>query len=67
MRDLCKLTLASYFSLDSQSYSIMTRISAPVHFPINNSNPILNELSEERKLLERKNIEVSYDGMEVLL
>ena len=34
---------------------------------INNSNPILNEMSEERKILEKNDIEVSYDGMEVLL
>lgn len=33
---------------------------------INNTNPILNELGEERALLTRHGIEVAYDGMEVV-
>lgn len=32
---------------------------------INNTNPILNESSKERKILENKGIEVSYDGMSI--
>jgi len=34
---------------------------------INNTNPILREDSEERKLLESNEIEVSYDGMDIIL
>ncbi|HEY3326521.1 MAG TPA: pyrroloquinoline quinone biosynthesis protein PqqB [Novimethylophilus sp.] len=34
---------------------------------INNTNPILNEESAERKQLEAVGIEVSYDGMEITL
>jgi pyrroloquinoline quinone biosynthesis protein B len=34
---------------------------------INNTNPILNEESAERKQLEAAGIEVSYDGMEITL
>lgn len=34
---------------------------------INNTNPILNENSEERKILNNQNIEISYDGMEISL
>jgi pyrroloquinoline quinone biosynthesis protein B len=34
---------------------------------INNTNPILNEESVERKQLEAAGIEVSYDGMEITL
>ena len=32
---------------------------------INNTNPILDEDSAERKILEQANIEVSYDGLEI--
>jgi pyrroloquinoline quinone biosynthesis protein B len=32
---------------------------------INNTNPILDEESEERKVLEQNGIEVSYDGLEI--
>lgn len=32
---------------------------------INNTNPILNEDSPERKQLDAANIEVSFDGMEI--
>ncbi len=47
----------------------LSQIKGPrkVLIHINNSNPILNEMSEERKILEKNHIEVSYDGMEVLL
>lgn len=34
---------------------------------INNSNPILNENSDEAAVLKRHQIEVSYDGMEITL
>ena len=34
---------------------------------INNTNPILREDSDERKLLEENGIEVSYDGMDIIL
>ena len=34
---------------------------------INNTNPILNEESEERKFLNSNNIEVSYDGMDIII
>ena len=34
---------------------------------INNTNPILDEDSAERSVLEREGIEVAYDGMEVVL
>ena len=34
---------------------------------INNTNPILNEESDERMRLERAGIEVAYDGMEIVL
>jgi len=34
---------------------------------INNTNPILNEDSSEREVLKQHQIEVSYDGMEIVL
>ena len=34
---------------------------------INNTNPILNEESPQRKTLEAAGIEVSYDGMDIEL
>jgi len=34
---------------------------------INNTNPILDEDSEQRKILDTAGIEVSYDGMEIIL
>lgn len=34
---------------------------------INNTNPILREDSDERKALEKENIEVAYDGMDFVL
>jgi len=34
---------------------------------INNTNPMLDEDSEERRLLEREGIEVAFDGMEIAL
>ncbi len=34
---------------------------------INNTNPILDEASAERRTLEREGIEVAFDGMEIEL
>lgn len=34
---------------------------------INNTNPILDETSPERKRLEELGVEVSYDGMDIFL
>jgi pyrroloquinoline quinone biosynthesis protein B len=34
---------------------------------INNTNPILDEDSAERALLERRGVEVAYDGMSIEL
>ena len=34
---------------------------------INNTNPILREHSDERKILNSHNIEVSYDGMDIII
>lgn len=34
---------------------------------INNTNPILDESSDERMELDRHGIEVAYDGMEITL
>jgi pyrroloquinoline quinone biosynthesis protein B len=34
---------------------------------INNTNPILNEQSYERQVIEAAGIEVAYDGMELVL
>jgi pyrroloquinoline quinone biosynthesis protein B len=34
---------------------------------INNTNPILDEDSEQRKILDAADIEVSYDGLEINL
>lgn len=34
---------------------------------INNTNPILDENSDERAILQRQQIEVAFDGMEINL
>jgi len=34
---------------------------------INNTNPILREDSDERKILNSHNIEVSHDGMDIII
>ncbi len=34
---------------------------------INNTNPILDEDSAERAELDRRNVEVAYDGMSIVL
>ena len=34
---------------------------------INNTNPILDEDSRERRELDRAGVEVAYDGMEIVL
>jgi pyrroloquinoline quinone biosynthesis protein B len=33
---------------------------------VNNTNPILDETSSERRTLEREGIEVAFDGMELV-
>ena len=43
------------------------RASRKVLIHINNSNPILDEQSAERAELDRRGIEVAYDGMEIVL
>jgi pyrroloquinoline quinone biosynthesis protein B len=51
----------------------MMEILADMHKPrkilihINNSNPILNQDSEPRKILAQQKIEVAHDGMEITL
>lgn len=49
--------------------SILRELDKPrkILIHINNTNPILDEDSEQRKILARENIEVSYDGMELQL
>jgi len=43
------------------------RAERKVLIHINNSNPILDEASTQRRVLERHGIEVAYDGMEISL
>lgn len=43
------------------------RTSRRILIHINNTNPILNEQSRERGLVESAGIEVAYDGMEIVL
>ena len=47
----------------------LDRIHGPkkILIHINNSNPILNELSEERQILKNNGIGVAFDGMEITL
>ena len=47
----------------------LNKIAGPkkILIHINNSNPILNEKSIERKILIDNNIDVSFDGMEISL
>ncbi len=42
-------------------------ITRKIYIHINNSNPVLRDNSEERKIVESKGWEVSYDGMEINL
>lgn len=48
---------------------LLSRLDRPrkILIHINNTNPILNEASSERKTLEQAGIEVAYDGMEITL
>ncbi|WP_077001934.1 pyrroloquinoline quinone biosynthesis protein PqqB [Variovorax sp. KK3] len=46
---------------------LATKASRKVLIHINNSNPILDEASEQRRLLDGHGIEVAYDGMEITL
>ena len=43
------------------------KASRKVLIHINNTNPILNEASPERRELEAAGIEVAYDGMDITL
>lgn len=49
--------------------SVMKRLAKPrkILIHINNTNPILNEDSLERRELDKAGIEVAYDGMEIVL
>jgi pyrroloquinoline quinone biosynthesis protein B len=49
--------------------SVMEKLEKPrkILIHINNTNPILNENSAERKTLDRAGIEIAYDGMEINL
>ena len=42
-------------------------IKRRIYVHINNSNPVLDEMSEARKVSENAGWEVGYDGMEVRL
>ena len=55
--------------LDDLSIEELNKIDGPkkILIHINNSNPILNEKSYERKILSDNNIDVSFDGMEISL
>lgn len=54
---------------DGGMMSVMEKLDKPrkVLIHINNTNPILNEESPERKALDKAGIEVAYDGMEITL
>ncbi|HXF46861.1 MAG TPA: pyrroloquinoline quinone biosynthesis protein B, partial [Burkholderiaceae bacterium] len=43
----------------------LPRSTRRVLIHINNTNPILEEDSDERRELERLGVEVAYDGMEI--
>jgi pyrroloquinoline quinone biosynthesis protein B len=49
--------------------SVLEGLTRPrkVLIHINNTNPILDEESPERRQLNQKGIEVAYDGMEIWL
>ena len=55
--------------LDDLSIEELNKIDGPkkILIHINNSNPILNEKSYERKILSDNQIDVSFDGMEISL
>ena len=59
--------------LDQSSENGIMNMLKPLQKPrkilihINNTNPILDEESPERKQLEQAGIEVSYDGMDIIL
>ncbi|MCW8883636.1 MAG: pyrroloquinoline quinone biosynthesis protein B, partial [Motiliproteus sp.] len=46
---------------------LATQQARKILIHINNTNPILNEDSEERAELARQGVEVSWDGMEIEL
>jgi pyrroloquinoline quinone biosynthesis protein B len=49
--------------------SILNAMTKPrkILIHINNTNPILNEESEQRQILNNAGIEVAYDGMDIEL
>jgi pyrroloquinoline quinone biosynthesis protein B len=59
--------------LDQSSEKGMLSLIKPLEKPrkilihINNTNPILDENSPERKELDAAGIEVSYDGMDIII
>jgi len=59
------LALAEEQGLASLLATLPARRKILIH--INNTNPILNEASPERKSLEQQGIEVSWDGMVIAL
>ncbi len=54
---------------DNGMMEILRPMSKPrkILIHINNTNPILNETSEQRKILASEGIEVAYDGMDIEL
>lgn len=42
-------------------------VAAKVYIHINNTNPVLNDFSPERRIVEEAGWRVSYDGMEIVL
>jgi pyrroloquinoline quinone biosynthesis protein B len=51
--------------LDSLDSRVKARRKVLIH--INNTNPILDDDSEQRAILARHGIEVAFDGMEISL
>jgi pyrroloquinoline quinone biosynthesis protein B len=46
----------------------LDRLPAPTHrilIHVNNTNPILDEESPQRRELDRRRVEVAFDGMEI--
>jgi pyrroloquinoline quinone biosynthesis protein B len=54
---------------DGGLLSVLNTLSKPrkILIHINNTNPILNENSPEREVLEQAQVEVAYDGMQIQL
>jgi pyrroloquinoline quinone biosynthesis protein B len=56
-------------SSDGGIMSILNAMDKPrkILIHINNTNPILNEESPQRQILNKANIELAYDGMDIEL